>query len=73
MKKIGVLLINLGTPDNPGIFKVGRYLLEFLNDWRVIDIPLILRRFLVSFIIVPIRMFSSSKEYKKLWTKKDHP
>ncbi|MAJ98846.1 MAG: ferrochelatase [Flavobacteriales bacterium] len=73
MKKIGVLLINLGTPDNPGIFKVGRYLLEFLNDWRVIDIPLILRRFLVSFIIVPIRMFSSSKEYKKLWTKKGSP
>ena len=37
--KTGILLINLGTPDNPGPGAVGRYLTEFLSDGRVIDIP----------------------------------
>jgi len=73
MKKKGVLLINLGTPDSPGVGSVGPYLLEFLNDGRVIDIPWLLRKILVSFIIVPIRMFGSSSEYKKLWTDKGSP
>ena len=73
MKKKGVLLINLGTPDSPKVTSVGSYLLEFLNDSRVIDIPSIIRFFLVNLIIVPIRMFSSAKEYKKLWTEKGSP
>lgn len=73
MKKTGVLLINLGTPDSPRVTSVGTYLLEFLNDGRVIDIPKILRSILVNLIIVPIRMFSSAKEYQKLWTEKGSP
>lgn len=73
MKKTGVLLINLGTPSSPSVWHVGKYLFEFLNDSRVIDIPKVLRWFLVNFLIVPIRMFSSSKEYKKLWTKDGSP
>ena len=73
MKKKGVLLINLGTPKSPGVKDVGVYLFEFLNDYRVIDIPWILRKILVNFIIVPFRSFSSSKEYKKLWTEKGSP
>lgn len=73
MKKKGVLLINLGTPDSPKVTSVGNYLLEFLNDGRVIDIPKILRLILVNLIIVPIRMFSSAKEYQKLWTEKGSP
>ena len=73
MKKTGVLLINLGTPDSPKVTSVGPYLFEFLNDGRVIDIPKILRSILVNLIIVPIRMFSSAKEYQKLWTEKGSP
>ena len=37
--KTGILLINLGTPDDPGPSAVGRYLTEFLSDGRVVDIP----------------------------------
>ncbi|MGB5848059.1 MAG: ferrochelatase [Ignavibacteriaceae bacterium] len=65
---IGVLLINLGTPDSPSVKDVRKYLFEFLNDPRVIDIPAILRFFLVNFIIVPFRAPKSAKIYKDLWT-----
>jgi len=73
MTKKGVLLINLGTPKSPSVKDVGEFLFEFLNDDRVIDIPWILRKILVNMIIVPFRMFSSAKEYKKLWTAKGSP
>jgi ferrochelatase len=70
---IGVLLINLGTPDSPSVKDVRKYLFEFLNDPRVIDIPLIARFFLVNFIIVPFRAPKSAKIYKELWTEKGSP
>lgn len=72
-KKIGVLLVNLGTPDSPSVPHVRKYLSEFLNDPRVIDIPWLARKLLVNFIIVPFRSFSSSKIYQKLWTDKGSP
>ena len=64
----GILLVNLGTPDSPSVNDVRKYLFEFLNDPRVIDIPAIARFFLVNFIIVPFRAPKSAKIYKKLWT-----
>ena len=73
MKKTGVLLINLGTPDSPKVGSVGTYLFEFLNDPRIIDIPWLLRKVLVNILIVPFRMFSSAKEYQKLWGDKGSP
>jgi ferrochelatase len=66
-KKVGVLLVNLGTPDNPGVSAVRKYLFQFLNDPRVIDLPWLARAILVNLIIVPFRSFSSSKIYKMLW------
>jgi protoporphyrin/coproporphyrin ferrochelatase len=72
MKK-GVLLINLGTPDSPETGDVRRYLTEFLNDPRVIDIPWISRKLLVNFIIVPFRSAKSAKLYKEIWTKEGSP
>jgi len=66
-KKTGVLLINLGTPDSPSKRDVGKYLREFLNDPRVIDIPSVLRFLLVNLIIIPFRTPKSAKIYKKLW------
>jgi len=66
-KKTGVLLINLGTPDSPKVSDVRRYLSEFLNDPRVIDIPTVLRAILVNLIIVPFRAPKSAKIYKELF------
>lgn len=71
--KTGILLINLGTPDNPGPGAVGRYLTEFLSDGRVIDIPWLPRQILVRGIISPLRRFRSSREYKKVWTDEGSP
>ena len=67
MKKTGVLLIQLGTPDSPRVSDVRSYLSEFLNDPRVIDIPFLLRAILVNGIIVPFRAPKSAKVYKELW------
>ena len=67
MKKIGVLLIQLGTPDSPKTNDVRRYLSEFLNDPRVIDLPWLGRKLLVNGIIVPFRAPKSAKIYKQLW------
>ena len=67
MKKTGVLLVNLGTPDSPKTKDVRRYLTEFLNDPRVIDINPIGRALLVNGIIVPFRAPKSAKIYKELW------
>lgn len=67
MKKTGVLLIQLGTPDSPKTSDVRRYLSEFLNDPRVIDLPWLGRKLLVNGIIVPFRAPKSAKIYKELW------
>jgi len=72
-KKTAVILINVGTPDEPKVSAVRRYLSEFLNDRRVIDIPLVLQKILVNLIIVPFRAPKSTKLYERLWTEKGSP
>lgn len=67
MKRTVVLLIQLGTPDSPKVNDVRRYLTEFLNDPRVIDLPWLGRKILVNGIIVPFRAPKSAKVYKELW------
>jgi ferrochelatase len=67
LKKTCVLLIQLGTPDSPKTSDVRRYLSEFLNDPRVIDLPFIARKLLVNGIIVPFRAPKSAKIYQELW------
>lgn len=71
--RTGVLLVNLGTPLSPSVKHVRRYLREFLNDPRVIDISAIGRFFLVNGIIVPFRAPRSAKLYKRLWTENGSP
>lgn len=73
MNKTCVLLINLGTPDSPSTGDVRKYLSEFLNDPRVIDINPVARYFLVNFIIVPFRAPKSAKIYRELWTAQGSP
>jgi len=62
-----LLIINLGTPDDPSYFSVFKFLKEFLSDPRVIDIPRMFRILLVNLIICPFRSFSSSKVYSQMW------
>src|SRR5687768_11361111 len=66
MKQIGVLLINLGTPDEPSPEAVGRFLREFLMDGYVLDIPAPLRWPLVNVAIVPRRRKQSAQLYQKI-------
>ena len=65
--------MNVGTPDSPEVSDVRKYLSEFLNDPRVIDIPWIARKLLVNAIIVPFRAPKSAKIYQKMWTKEGSP
>ncbi len=67
VKKTCVLIIQLGTPDSPRTGDVRRYLSEFLNDPRVIDLPYVARKLLVNGVIVPFRAPKSAKIYKELW------
>lgn len=65
--------MNVGTPDHPKIIPVWRYLTQFLNDKRVIDLPWLLRKFLVNVIIIPLRVRNSTRLYKLLWKPKGSP
>jgi ferrochelatase len=69
-QKTAILLLNLGTPDSPEKGDVRKYLSQFLNDERVIDIPWLSRTLLVNGIIVPFRAGNSSKLYKAIWDEK---
>lgn len=72
MKK-GVLLINLGTPDSPKKADVRKYLTQFLNDPRVIDINPLSRFLLVNGVIIPFRASKSAALYQEIWTDKGSP
>jgi protoporphyrin/coproporphyrin ferrochelatase len=69
----GILLINLGTPDSYDPKDVKKYLIEFLTDERVIDIPKVKRNLLVRSIIIPLRYRTSAKYYRTIWTSRGSP
>lgn len=73
MTRTAILLINVGTPDEPKVKAVRRYLFQFLNDRRVIDLPLLFQKLLVNLIIVPFRAPKSTKLYQRLWTPEGSP
>lgn len=73
MKKRGILLVNLGTPNSYETSDVRKYLREFLMDKYVIDLPYLTRWFLVNVIITTFRAPKSAKIYKQLWTKEGSP
>jgi len=66
-QKIGILLANLGTPDNYDYWSMRRYLNEFLSDKRVIDIASWKWQPLLQLIILTRRPFTSGKNYKSIW------
>jgi len=65
--RIGILLANLGTPDNYDYWSMRRYLGEFLSDRRVIDYSPWLWQPLLQLIILTKRPFSSGAAYKSIW------
>ncbi len=73
LSRIGVLLINLGTPDSPTYFAVQRYLREFLSDRRVIDTPRIIWLPLLYGLVLPFRPLRSARNYRKIWMKEGSP
>lgn len=64
----GIILLNLGTPDNADLDSVKRYLKEFLSDPFVIDINPVARWLLVNALIVPFRSPKTLEAYLKIWT-----
>jgi len=71
--RVGVLLINLGTPDAPTASALRRYLGEFLSDQRVIEIPRLAWLFILHGIILRIRPKKSAKLYQAVWTSEGSP
>ncbi|HHT0593042.1 TPA: ferrochelatase [Legionella anisa] len=71
--KHGLLLINLGTPNNSDTSSVRSYLREFLTDKRVIDLPAFLRYILVYLFILPFRSKRSAHAYQSIWTEQGSP
>jgi protoporphyrin/coproporphyrin ferrochelatase len=71
--RIGVLIVNLGTPDDPGYFAVQRYLREFLSDRRVIDTSRLIWLPLLYGVVLPFRPFRTARNYRKIWMKEGSP
>src|SRR5262245_47774632 len=71
--RVGLLLINLGTPDSPAPSDVREYLREFLSDPRVLDIPAWQRALLLNGIILPLRPKKSGEAYAKIWSERGSP
>ncbi len=72
-QRIGVLLVNLGTPDSPEVSDVRRYLAEFLSDPRVVETPRLLWKLILHGIILRTRPRHSAAAYRKIWTEEGSP
>ena len=69
----GVLLVNLGTPDEPSPSAVRKYLAEFLADPRVVEIPRLIWLPILYAFVLPRRPAASAKNYQKVWSDKGSP
>ena len=72
-RKVGVLLINLGTPDTPEAASVRKYLAEFLSDPRVIEIPRYVWKPILHGVILRTRPKKSAHAYGQVWTEEGSP
>ena len=68
---IGVLLVNLGTPDAAEPVAVRRYLREFLTDPRVIERDDLLWRIALNGVILPLRSRRKARDYQKIWNREN--
>jgi protoporphyrin/coproporphyrin ferrochelatase len=68
-----IVLVNLGTPDEPTRKAVRRYLKQFLSDPRVVEIPARIWWFILNLFILPFRSGKSAAKYRTIWTKEGSP
>jgi ferrochelatase len=73
VSRIGVLIVNLGTPDSPSYFAVQRYLREFLSDRRVIDNSRLIWLPLLYGVVLPFRPLRTARNYRKIWMDEGSP
>ncbi|TJZ73513.1 ferrochelatase [Chitiniphilus eburneus] len=71
--RIGVLLVNLGTPDAPTAAAVKPYLRQFLSDRRVVEIPALLWQPILRGIVLMVRPAKSARKYAAIWGKEGSP
>ncbi|MBP6380959.1 MAG: ferrochelatase, partial [Sphingorhabdus sp.] len=71
--RIGVLLVNLGTPEAPTASAVRRYLKQFLSDRRVVEIPALFWQPILRGIILNVRPRKSATNYAKVWMANGSP
>ncbi|MCR5845111.1 MAG: ferrochelatase [bacterium] len=71
--KIGILIINTGTPDDPSIEAIQRYLAEFLMDPMIISVPRPIWRPILNLFILPRRPKKTIASYRKIWTENGSP
>lgn len=72
-ESLGVLLVNLGTPDAPSTAAVRRYLKQFLSDPRVVELPRLLWWLILHGYILRTRPARSAKAYASIWTAEGSP
>jgi protoporphyrin/coproporphyrin ferrochelatase len=72
-ERIGVLMVNLGTPDAPSYFAVQGYLREFLGDRRVIDTARFIWLPLLYGAVLPFRPLRTVRNYRKIWMSEGSP
>jgi protoporphyrin/coproporphyrin ferrochelatase len=72
-KKLAVILLNLGTPDEPSAPAIRRYLSEFLKDPRVVSIPRIIWLPILYCLILPLRPKNLVHKYQLVWGRFDGP
>ncbi len=72
-ESLGVLMVNLGTPDSTKVSDVRRYLAEFLSDPRVIEVPKLIWMFVLHGVILRIRPKRSAHAYEQVWTENGSP
>ena len=72
-KTLGVILVNLGTPDAPTASAIRRYLAEFLQDTRVVNIPAFIWRPILFGFILPFRPSKLAPQYELIWGEHDAP
>jgi len=73
LERIGVLMVNVGTPDSPSYFAVQRFLRQFLGDRRVIKTPRLIWWPLLYGAVLPFRPLSTARKYRKIWTEDGSP
>lgn len=73
LERLGILLVNLGTPDNPRPQAVRKFLAEFLWDPRVIEAPRWLWWLILHAVILPFRPAKTAHAYRQIWTEAGSP